>query len=289
MSANPIEAFKRVFSQPAYQPFFLPGARAGGGAALLVHGFPGTPAEMRPMGEALQRAGWWADAILLPGFGADIETLPQRSASEWVGAVVKELRDLRRHYERVMLVGFSLGGALALQAASLVKPDALVLYSPFWKLDNALWSILPALKHLIPTFKPFKLMKIDFNDPAARAGIAQYMPGANLDDPSVQAAIRDFAVPTNMLDQIRRTGAEAGRAASVVRVPTLVIQGTQDTLVKPEHTRMLIERFGGAAQYREVPAEHQIIAPEMACYHLVERMTIEFAAAFLPQTESQKG
>jgi len=35
-----------------------------------------------------------------------------------------------------------------------------------------------------------------------------------------------------------------------------------------------------------VPAEHQLIAPEMACYHLVERMTLEFAAAFFPQSEA---
>jgi len=161
-----------------------------------------------------------------------------------------------------------------------------VLYSPFWKLDGVLWGVLPALKHLIPTFKPFKLMKLDFDQPATRASIAQFMPGADFDDPAVQAAIREFAVPTNLFDQIRRAGAAASRAAPNVRVPTLIVQGTRDPLVKPDKTRALIERLGGTVTYREVPAEHQLIAPEMACYHLVERMTLEFAAAFFPQSEA---
>ena len=57
---------------PEHETFTLPGGRP---AALLLHGFLGTPAEMRGLGEALHEQGWTVYAPLLPGFGSDIETL----------------------------------------------------------------------------------------------------------------------------------------------------------------------------------------------------------------------
>ncbi|PJF27317.1 MAG: hypothetical protein CUN53_04520 [Phototrophicales bacterium] len=285
MTVNPVEAFRKVFEAPEHQPFFLNGAGEGGGAALLVHGFPGTPAEMRPLGESFHRAGWSAQGLLLPGFGTDIETLPRRTAEEWVSAVVGELRELKREHQTVVLIGFSLGGALSIEAASIEPPDGLILLSPFWKLDGALWGLLPALKHVFPTFKPFRLMKLDFDNPETRQSMAQFMPGADMDDPAVQKAIKDFSVPTNMIDQIRRAGVKAARAAPNVRVPTLIIQGSEDDLVKPDKTRTLAAQMG--AEYREVPADHQIRDPKGASYHLVEQLALEFAGSFIPSHEQR--
>jgi carboxylesterase len=285
MTVNPVEAFRKVFEAPEHQPFFLNGGGEGGGAALLVHGFPGTPAEMRALGESFHSAGWSAQGLLLPGFGTDIETLPRRTAEEWVSAVVGGLRELKRGHYPVVLIGFSLGGALSIEAASIVPPDGLILLSPFWKLDGALWGLLPALKHVFPQFKPFRLMKVDFNNPEMRQNMAQFMPGADMDDPEVQQAIKDFSVPTNMIDQIRRAGVNAAKAAPNIRVPTLIIQGSEDELVKPEKTRLLAEQMG--AEYREVPADHQIRDPKGASYHLVERMALEFAEAFMPSHEQR--
>jgi carboxylesterase len=282
MTINPVEAFRKVFEAPEHQPFFLNGE---GRAALLVHGFPGTPAEMRALGESFHRAGWSAQGILLPGFGTDIETLPRRTAEEWLGAVVDALRALKREHQLVVLIGFSLGGALSIEAASMEPPDGVILLSPFWKMDSALWTLLPALKHIFPTFKPFRLMKLDFNNPETRQNMAQFMPGADMDDPAVQRTILDFSVPTNVLDQLRRAGMNAARAASKLRVPTLIIQGSEDELVKPDKTRSLAALIG--AEYREVPADHQIRDPRGASYPLVERMALEFAETCLSNREQR--
>ena len=61
----------RAYQGPEHEPFFW---EAGEPAALLVHGFPGTPAEMRPLGEVLHEAGWTVHGVLLPGFGPQIQT-----------------------------------------------------------------------------------------------------------------------------------------------------------------------------------------------------------------------
>ena len=47
-------------------PFFLEG---GEHAVLLTHGFTGTPAHMRPLGEYLHAQGFTVQGILLPGHG----------------------------------------------------------------------------------------------------------------------------------------------------------------------------------------------------------------------------
>ena len=75
--------------------------QGGPPAAVLVHGFPGTPAEMRPLADVLSDAGWTVRAPLLPGFGAQIETLanPARGvrapgAAEWLATVQAALDSL---------------------------------------------------------------------------------------------------------------------------------------------------------------------------------------------------
>ena len=55
-------------------------------AALLLHGFPGTPAEMRPLGTVLRDAGWTVHGLMLPGLGADIASLEERNFQDWSDA-----------------------------------------------------------------------------------------------------------------------------------------------------------------------------------------------------------
>ena len=76
-----------LFQGAEHLPFTLAGSAPGGPAALLVHGFPGTPAELRPLAEALHAAGWTARGLLLPGFGPEFAALGRQHAADWIGAV----------------------------------------------------------------------------------------------------------------------------------------------------------------------------------------------------------
>ena len=70
-----------IFSGAEHAAFRLSDSRsldADKPAAVLVHGFGGTPAEMRGLAEALHRQGWTTEVPLLPGFGSDIATLTER-------------------------------------------------------------------------------------------------------------------------------------------------------------------------------------------------------------------
>ncbi|MBC7194928.1 MAG: hypothetical protein H5U37_04655, partial [Caldisericia bacterium] len=53
-----------IFKDPLHEEFFF---NSKENFALLVHGFPGTPKEMRDLGELLNQKGYDVKGILLPG------------------------------------------------------------------------------------------------------------------------------------------------------------------------------------------------------------------------------
>src|SRR2546429_9501847 len=65
--------------------FSLPGSRPLG--CLLVHGFTGTPEEMRPLGEALAARGFPVYAVLLAGHGTDVAELARTCWTDWFASV----------------------------------------------------------------------------------------------------------------------------------------------------------------------------------------------------------
>jgi carboxylesterase len=226
---------------------------------LLVHGFPGTPAELRPLAGPLHAAGWTVDGLLLPGFGTDFAVLGQRRYTDWVSAVEARLHFLRQAHRPVVLVGFSMGAAISLNAAHRSPPDGLVLINPFTRMEGVLFGLLPVIKWVIPQFKPFKLLKVDFNNPEVRRSIRQFLPEADLDDPQVQAAVLSLSLPTNALDQLRRVGQAATRLAPALHTRALVIQAAADQTVRPAHTRSFVVRLPAGTSYAEVPGDHNFI------------------------------
>jgi carboxylesterase len=248
----------------------------GRGAAVLLHGFPGTPAEMRPLAEYLHAAGWTTYAPLLPGFGAQIETLPQRRHNEWIAAAEAAIATMRRAHERVVVIGFSMGGAVALNASLTTRPDALVLINPLSRNDHMLWRLLPVIKRVFPQVRPFRLIKLDFTNPETRKSIEQFMPGADLDDPTVRDQIKQFALPVGMFDQLRQVGEAAYQNAPRLRVPTLVIQAQADTTVSPAMTRLLAARLPQRAQFIEIDGEHHVINPVQTGWQQTTRLVLDF-------------
>lgn len=84
---------------------------------LCVHGFPATPADYRPFLPEADVLGYDLVAPLLPGCGTRPEDLRGQTFDSFLAYVRAEYLRLRPRYERVFLVGQSLGGALALALA----------------------------------------------------------------------------------------------------------------------------------------------------------------------------
>lgn len=136
-------------AETADLPFILspPGARS---AALLVHGFTGTPWEMRLLAEELAGAGIASLAIRLPGHGTSPEDLAKKRWQEWYTAVLEGYQLLHRDYSSIYGVGMSTGCLLLLLAARTNPMSALVLFSPYLRVQHRLAPYAGWLKWFQP-------------------------------------------------------------------------------------------------------------------------------------------
>jgi carboxylesterase len=112
------------------EPFFHKGGDTG---CLLMHGFGGTPATMRPVSDILADEGFTVYAPLLSGHGTTLGDMDSFSWEDW-------LNDARNAYDRlkaegvknIILMGFSMGGVLMSLLAEERECAGLVLMSaPF--------------------------------------------------------------------------------------------------------------------------------------------------------------
>lgn len=124
-------------SEPDNLPFMLepPGAKR---AALLVHGFTGTPWEMRLLGESLAEAGITCLAVRLPGHGTSPEDLAGKHCEEWLDAVLEGYEILAKSYSSIYGIGMSTGCLLLLAAVRKYPLSGLVLFSPYLKVLHTL-------------------------------------------------------------------------------------------------------------------------------------------------------
>src|SRR5512146_2812306 len=96
---------------PTAEPFLFPGSRTG---RLLIHGFTGTPKEMRWMGEYLAGRGFSVMGVRLAGHATTPEDMIRAHWTDWVASVEDGYHLLRGIADHVYLIGLSMGGNLSL-------------------------------------------------------------------------------------------------------------------------------------------------------------------------------
>jgi carboxylesterase len=100
---------------------------AGGDTGiLLLHGFSGSPFEVRELGARLHRRGYSVYAPELPGHAGDVRVLARVRRDDYLDAAEALFDLVQRRNERVYIVGFSMGGTLGLHVAQRREPAALV-------------------------------------------------------------------------------------------------------------------------------------------------------------------
>lgn len=105
-------------------------------AVLLIHGFLASPYIMRSMAQVFQTQGYTVQSILLPGHGTDFNDLRTVKFNAWQQTVNEALQALKAKYQKVIIVGFSLGAILGLTAAFEHQIDQLVLLCPAFQISK---------------------------------------------------------------------------------------------------------------------------------------------------------
>jgi carboxylesterase len=118
--------------------------------ALLLHGFAGTPPELRRLGEHLAAHGWRCSAPAMAGHATTPEDLERTTWRDWAGSARAALDELTAECEQVVVAGQSMGGSMALHLAAhddRIRAVA-TLAAPVWLSDWRL-RLLPLAKHVV--------------------------------------------------------------------------------------------------------------------------------------------
>jgi carboxylesterase len=206
-------------------PFFLEGGPVG---VLLIHGFTGSPPEMRLVGDYLNQQDLTVSVPLLPGHGTTVEDMNRRRWTDWTGHVERALADLQARCETVFVGGLSMGSLLTLYlAAHHPELDGAVLYSPAVIVADRRIHLTPVLKYLTPKRAPSG--ESDLTDPEADLRLWSY------EEYPVAAA-------HELLKLIRRVR----RLLPRVTCPLLIVHATLDQAIHPASAQYTYERAGSA-------------------------------------------
>jgi len=103
----------------------------------MIHGFTGGPFEVQPFADYIEeKTDWLVKIPTLPGHGGSLD-LKNKSAESWMMAAELALKELKKQVDRVIIVGFSMGGLIAMYLAMRYKIEKLVLLSAAVKYISA--------------------------------------------------------------------------------------------------------------------------------------------------------
>ncbi len=205
---------------PGGEPFFLPGGSTG---CLLIHGFTASPQEMRRLGEHLAGEGHTVLGLRLPGHASAPSDMLRVRWIDWYAAVLDGAFLLRGMCSRLVPVGLSLGGALALRLAAEQPVAAVVALSTPYRQPSD--RRLAMLRHLTWIVRFWPKGPPDWRDPQAQAERVAYP-----------------AYPLRAVAEVEAALAAMRAGLARIRAPVLLMHSAEDDFVPPDN----MQRIAGA-------------------------------------------
>ncbi|HYH01763.1 MAG TPA: alpha/beta fold hydrolase [Bacillota bacterium] len=84
---------------------------------ILIHGFGGNISEIAPLATFLNEKGYPAICPSLKGHTGLKQDLKKTTYQDWISSVAEELVKVKPNYQNLILVGFSMGGLIAINLA----------------------------------------------------------------------------------------------------------------------------------------------------------------------------
>lgn len=200
-------------------------ADRGSAGALIIHGFGGSAAETRPMGEYLAERGVTVRCPLLAGHGTSVEDLRGIRWQEWGAQVESAFQELQAQCERVFVTGLSMGSLLALWLGANHREIAgLVIMAPAVAVNNRFLWITPGLRYIIKSIPPALIEEEALGDPAATERIWCY------DEQSVWGAAELYLLQRWVRKNL-----------AVIQQPLLIFQGRLDNWLAPQAAQIVYD------------------------------------------------
>jgi len=229
---------------------FLSKGRSRELGVVLVHGFLAAPQEVSELAGYLESQGLWVAAVRLKGHGTSPDDLALRSGDDWRESVDSGYAALNMVCKRVVVVGFSFGGGLALDCAARNRNVAgVAAVCPPLRLQDFSSRVAPSLEiwNRLMTAVHYQKGKREFVE------ISPEHPDINY-----------HRLPVAGLVALEQFMGELEAQLPDITTPALIIQSQGDPVVDPEGSRLLFERLGSPQkEYRlfDIP-RHGILLGE---------------------------
>lgn len=201
---------EQVKSQPDQRSFCFQHNKITDQSILLIHGWTCCPFEMRELGEILYQKGYNVVGPRLPGHGTKVADFAKYGQKEWEATAQKGLGIAALLGHEVIVIGESMGGALAAILAgtfpNLVR--RIILCAPCFKTKDPM-AELAGFK-LLRLFIPKVDMKLQYD--------WQRKYWYNL-------------VPTTAVAELVKVARKGRRVGPKIIAPILLIQAENDLLV----------------------------------------------------------
>lgn len=209
---------------PTAEPFFFPGDQTG---CLLVHGFTGTPKEMRWLGEDLAKQGRSVLGIRLTGHATRPEDMLRARWQDWLASVEDGWHILSGCAQRIFVIGLSMGGVLALRFAAQF-PVAGV-------------AALSVPHHLPADWRLPHIIALSMVQPKIAKGPPDWY-----DHEAELVHVSYPYYPTRAMAELRDLLVEMNAALPQVTAPILLMYSRDDTGVRPEdgHADLIYNALG---------------------------------------------
>jgi carboxylesterase len=197
---------------------------------VLVHGYTGSPAAMRPWAEFLNSHGYSVRVPLLPGHGTEPHHLNKVKWEEWPAKVSYELSEIRKTCDTVFLVGLSMGGGTVLNVASANNDSlaGLILVNPMIHVKG-----IPV--ELAFVISRFQKMRTSVGDDIKRPGITEW--GYD-------------ALPTRGIYQLLKMLRVTRKNLGTITVPVQLFHSVDDHTLPVSNTEIIMKGLGSKNKNR---------------------------------------
>src|SRR5262245_25458181 len=221
----------------------------------MVHGFTGSPASMRPIGEWLAANGLAVEGVRLPGHGTSVDDLRTSTWTGWVDAATAGLAALRERCRTVVTMGQSMGASvvLSLAASRPHEVDGIALTNPY-VFDRRLLAV-PIGSRLLRDVR----------------GIANDIAKPGGDEHG------DTVMPVPAIAQMAAMLKHVRAALPEIRQPIVVFRSGTDHVIPRSNADRVLERIG--SERRELvpcPNSYHVVTLDYDA-PLVQERVLEFA------------